>query len=133
MSTTITARTTTERVADTRSRGATKSLPPPPHLTSTQHRELESDLRRELATLERRLANERVDESVRTPWFTIQDASVTSRGTSDTMARREAVTQALARLSAGTYGVCGRCATPIPFGRLLAMPEVTDCLRCHGL
>jgi RNA polymerase-binding transcription factor DksA len=132
MRTTIPARTTTARVATTRARGGTKSLPPPRRLTGTQLRELESELRRELAVLERRVINERADESARTSQFAIHDAAVANRRPSDTLVSREAVTDALARLGAKTYGTCARCAAPIPFGRLLAMPEVTHCLSCNG-
>jgi DnaK suppressor protein len=131
MSTTLTARTTTARDTRTSSRSDTKSWLPPPRLTGTQLRELESELRRELAALERRFTNERADESAGTSQFDIHDATAPSRRTSDTIVRREAVTDALARLGAGTYGTCARCAAPIPFGRLVAMPEVTHCLSCN--
>jgi DnaK suppressor protein len=132
MAITIPARTTTARVATASSRGGTSNLPPPPRLTHPQLRELESELRRELAALERRLINERADESAGTPQFAIDDAVAVSRRASDTIARHDAVSEALARLGAGTYGTCTRCAAPIPFGRLLAMPEVTHCLSCNG-
>lgn len=132
MATTITARMATARGATTSSQGGTKSLPPPHRLTGTQRRELESELRRELAALERRLINERADESAGTSQFAIHDVTAASRRASDIIVRREAVTKALDRLGAGTYGSCTRCAAPIPFGRLLAMPEVTHCLSCIG-
>ena len=132
MATTITARTTTARGANTPSRGGTKSLSPPRRLTGTQLHELESELRRELAALERRLINERADESAGTSQFAIHDATAASRRTSDIIVRHEAVTEALDRLGADTYGTCTRCAAPIPFGRLVAMPEVTHCLSCNG-
>ncbi|WP_345750776.1 TraR/DksA family transcriptional regulator [Microbacterium rhizophilus] len=37
---------------------------------------------------------------------------------------------ALARIDAGTYGVCEVCGEPIPEGRLLARPTATRCVRC---
>jgi DnaK suppressor protein len=132
MTTAITACMTTATAHDTPARGGTKSLPPPSRLSSTQLRELESELRHELAALERRLVNERADESAPTSQFAIHDATVPNRRPSDTLACRDAVTDALARLGANTYGTCVRCAAPIPFGRLLAMPEVTHCLSCNG-
>jgi DnaK suppressor protein len=107
-------------------------LPPPARLTGAQLCELESELRRELAALERRMINERADESAEVPQFAIYDAAATSHRASDIVARRDAVAEALGRLGAGTYGTCARCAAPIPFGRLLAMPEVTHCLSCNG-
>jgi RNA polymerase-binding protein DksA len=38
---------------------------------------------------------------------------------------------AQARLEAGTYGTCERCATAIPLARLLAMPTARCCLACQ--
>src|SRR6185437_11158200 len=37
---------------------------------------------------------------------------------------------ALARLAAGSYGVCERCGQPIEAGRLEARPAATTCIRC---
>jgi DnaK suppressor protein len=132
MASTISARTTTARDANPPAHQGTMSLPPPRHLTDTQLRELEFELRRELAALERRLINERDDESAPVSQFAIHDATVPNPRPSDTIVSRDAVTDALARLSANTYGTCLRCAIPIPFGRLLAMPEATHCLSCSG-
>jgi RNA polymerase-binding transcription factor DksA len=39
---------------------------------------------------------------------------------------------ALARLAAGSYGVCERCGQPIGAGRLEARPAATTCIRCAG-
>ena len=39
---------------------------------------------------------------------------------------------ALARLSAGTYGWCAACSGPIPFARLLVVPESPECGSCPG-
>ncbi len=40
---------------------------------------------------------------------------------------------ALARLAAGTYGICERCGQPIPRGRLEARPEARFCVSCVSL
>lgn len=40
------------------------------------------------------------------------------------------VDDALARLDAGTYGVCARCGKPIPAARLEARPFATHCVAC---
>ena len=101
-------------------------------LTSAQRRELASELRRELAALDRRLINERADDSSNALPVAINEPAVARPRVSDLIARRDVVIDALARLDADTYGTCTRCAAPIPFGRLLAMPEVTHCLSCHG-
>jgi RNA polymerase-binding transcription factor DksA len=37
---------------------------------------------------------------------------------------------ALARIAAGTYGVCETCGERIPDDRLLARPTATRCVRC---
>lgn len=41
-----------------------------------------------------------------------------------------AVVEALARLDAGTYGLCVRCGEPIPAARLEALPMATMCVPC---
>ena len=47
-------------------------------------------------------------------------------------ARYDAIIAAIARLAEGTYGICTGCQQPIPFGRLIVMPEVTSCLGCRS-
>ncbi|MBN0038884.1 TraR/DksA C4-type zinc finger protein [Cellulosimicrobium cellulans] len=48
----------------------------------------------------------------------------------DAAARVEEVDAALARLDAGTYGVCEACAQPIAAGRLEARPTARTCVTC---
>ncbi len=47
--------------------------------------------------------------------------------------RRQAdqLTEALARLEAGTYGTCDLCREPIAAGRLKALPHATSCVTCQ--
>lgn len=40
------------------------------------------------------------------------------------------VKDALGRMDAGTYGVCERCGTQIPFERLEARPQASLCVAC---
>jgi DnaK suppressor protein len=40
------------------------------------------------------------------------------------------VREALARVDAGTYGVCERCGQPIPPERLEALPAAKACVTC---
>lgn len=40
------------------------------------------------------------------------------------------VEKALQRLAAGTYGICERCGSQIPMGRLEAIIDASLCLRC---
>jgi DnaK suppressor protein len=42
----------------------------------------------------------------------------------------QAIDEALARIEAGTYGVCVNCGAQIPPGRLEAMPWATWCIDC---
>jgi len=39
---------------------------------------------------------------------------------------------ALARMDAGTYGVCQRCGGPIPKARLKAVPSASMCVACKS-
>jgi len=48
----------------------------------------------------------------------------------DASDRLRSVELALARLEAGTYGVCAVCGVAIPEGRLEARPTATTCVRC---
>jgi len=48
----------------------------------------------------------------------------------DASDRLRSVELALARLEAGTYGVCEVCGTAIPDGRLEARPTATTCVAC---
>jgi RNA polymerase-binding protein DksA len=53
-------------------------------------------------------------------------------GALDEAGRRELVSirAALARMDAGTYGVCRRCGEPIAPARLRALPTALDCVDC---
>jgi len=42
------------------------------------------------------------------------------------------IAAALARLSAGTYGVCSSCGAELPAGRLEARPTASTCVACPG-
>jgi DnaK suppressor protein len=41
------------------------------------------------------------------------------------------IERALARLKAGTYGLCESCQSKIPVGRLNALPYTTLCIECQ--
>lgn len=99
-------------------------------LTQGQLRELQQALLAERARLERFLPRAvhagadlaSGDDAER------EDASTPSRTHTD--ARHHAVTEALRRLEDGTYGICTHCNGPIPFGRLIVMPESDHCVGC---
>jgi DnaK suppressor protein len=42
----------------------------------------------------------------------------------------EELDRALVKLDEGTYGVCDRCGTPIPEGRLEVHPTAVLCVAC---
>ena len=42
------------------------------------------------------------------------------------------IDRALAKMDAGTYGVCERCGNPIPKARLKALPYAALCLACKS-
>ncbi len=106
-----------------------------PRLTSTQRRELEAELRRELARLERSIAPHAAgSDGARSGALVSVDAgehvglAAVLQGRA--AARYAAVIDALARLKDGSYGVCVSCQRPIPYGRLIAMPETKHCVAC---
>lgn len=43
-----------------------------------------------------------------------------------------AILKALARMDAGTYGICERCGQPINVERLQAIPTATLCISCKS-
>ena len=43
-----------------------------------------------------------------------------------------AIDEALAKIDAGTYGVCDKCGEPIPKERLKALPHAALCVRCKS-
>jgi DnaK suppressor protein len=58
-------------------------------------------------------------------------ARLTDIGVGESLERMLARTErALAKLDAGTYGLCDTCGDPIPAGRLRALPDAVLCMRC---
>lgn len=49
---------------------------------------------------------------------------------SDANAHVAEIDAALARIDAGTYGLCEACGKPIPEARLEVLPEATLCVSC---
>ncbi|HEU4565992.1 MAG TPA: TraR/DksA C4-type zinc finger protein [Gemmatimonadaceae bacterium] len=107
-------------------------------LTTAQLRDLERELRSERARLERTMLAEGESERALSPSGVTLRAPANAEGglaialESRTLARHEALVDALRRLEAGTYGSCASCSDPIPYGRLLAMPEAARCVSCAG-
>lgn len=77
-------------------------------LTPEQQRELQEQLLRAQRRFERaRAAGEDVERDI------------------------DAVTAALQRMRDDDYGTCGTCGEPMPYGRLLVIPETTHCVGCR--
>lgn len=100
-------------------------------LTHTQTRELEAELFRERERLERALKpTSEGDGRIATLDITDTPSSIGVSLETQARGQYDAVVDALARLAAGTYGSCGSCGQPIPYGRLIVMPETTRCVSC---
>lgn len=106
------------------------------HLTKRQRRELERELQRECARLERsimaREAREDTtpasDEGLRVE--ATGEIGLTEALETRVLTRHQLIVSALRRLEDGSYGVCLSCGNPIPYGRLLVVPEATSCVTC---
>jgi RNA polymerase-binding transcription factor DksA len=102
-------------------------------LTARQLRELEAELVAERARLERALSAEERDGESPSEDVGLGGGSRSTLGVaspSRARARYDLVVGALHRLAAGNYGVCTGCGQPIPYGRLIVMPEVKHCVTC---
>ncbi|HEX5971360.1 MAG TPA: TraR/DksA C4-type zinc finger protein [Gemmatimonadaceae bacterium] len=121
-------------------RGATRasSVRPAstPRLTRAQLKELERELRRERARMEATLSSA---NGATTPLLARQEVFRTLPDTDGglpmmlearTLTRHDTLVEALRRLEEGTYGQCLGCEEPIPYGRLVVMPETTYCIAC---
>jgi RNA polymerase-binding transcription factor DksA len=100
-------------------------------LTRAQLGELEAELLHERTRLERALDLKEQASG----WMPDSDiANAMSNGgvalQPQVRVRYDAITDALARMANGTYGTCVTCGQPIPYGRLMVMPETTRCVSC---
>ena len=105
-------------------------------LTQAQLRDLEDELRTERARLERSIAMRRGADDASPTMGNIFRGGTQAKGgltvalETQIVDRHEMIESALRRVEAGSYGVCVSCRNPIPYGRLLAMPEATFCVGC---
>jgi DnaK suppressor protein len=60
------------------------------------------------------------------------DRMARSRTAGELEKLEEEVRAALAKLDAGTYGVCDGCGRAVPEGRLEALPWATRCVACQS-
>jgi DnaK suppressor protein len=64
------------------------------------------------------------------------DAELRERQLRDTLRLREQLDRlgrARTAIAAGTYGICVECGTPIPEGRLHALPDAERCVACQSI
>ena len=104
-------------------------------LTRIQLRELEAELTGERRRLERSMVATSPAYDALVMSGDVASATQGSLGLaveSRARVRYDAITAALDRLAAGSYGTCARCHDPIPYGRLIVMPEVSHCVGCSG-
>ena len=105
-------------------------------LTQAQLRDLEDELRDQRARLERSIATRMgADDAAPAMPSALRRGAQTNGGLAVALEtrifdRHQMLDSALRRLEEGTYGVCVSCRNPIPYGRLLVMPEATYCVRC---
>jgi DnaK suppressor protein len=115
-----------------------KPKKPGKRLVSTLRKQLEAE-RSELVSQAEQLEADAADESWKEPRS--DDDAETGTATFErertmSLARnaRQTIIQvdrALARMDAGTYGLCVGCGQPIPHERLEAIPQAMDCLDCR--
>jgi RNA polymerase-binding transcription factor DksA len=91
--------------------------------------ELQGELDRQMAAASATLQELREGFSLTDP--DIQAPLMTALHALDTAERSSLdVTDALARLEAGTFGTCARCRAPIPAARLELRPAGRYCVSC---
>ena len=111
-----------------------------PTLTIAQREELRTELERELEILQQRVqrgtaAGRPVElDQTAVGRLSRMDAIQNQGLAAGTRARAQLelaqVLDALARLDAGTYGLCQTCSRAIPYERLCVMPEARECQGC---
>lgn len=107
-------------------------------LTEEQHAELRAGMEQELARALSRRGLELAPQAAKAPGRTIFSSRATQKRAKDAIRgleprmqlRAQQLLDALARMRAGTYGICAACRSPIAYGRLLAIPETNVCVHC---
>jgi DnaK suppressor protein len=98
--------------------------------------QLLTDVDRSIATLEAESGNPssslRPDVDTADPGTALSDADREAAGIEALVQQRKHVTEALARVDAGSYGKCIECGTTLPDERLEARPEAARCLSCQA-
>lgn len=109
-------------------------------LSSEQIEELEAELTRQLARLQKSMKI--TDEALRTVELdqtavgrlsrmdSLQNQAMSAGLREREVARLAQLLEALERLDAGRYGLCTHCGESIPFERLFVFPEAPECASC---
>ena len=106
------------------------------HLTEKQREELGRELRRELARSERSMTVRATSEASTSPLDSVLQSPPQAEGglavmlETRALGRHQRLVDAVHRLDVGSYGRCLRCDRPIPYGRLLVVPETMHCVTC---
>lgn len=100
------------------------------------HEAVEQELKAKLAELEARLASIKRDvtqehsaDSAEQAQERENDEVIDAIG-DETREAIFALRTALARIEAGSYGICDACGSEISSGRLAVLPEATRCIDC---
>ena len=102
------------------------------HLTTGQRALLRTELEQRQRQLDRRVAEHHGGLS------RAEHAREVLQQDGDDAPQRESerelgeVSQAIKRMDAGEYGLCGDCGTEIPYDRLRAEPWALRCVVCEG-
>ena len=109
-------------------------------LTPAQREELRLELEREVELLQRRIQRARaagkpveLDQTTvgrLSRMDTLQNQGLAAGAHARAHLELSQVLDALARLEAGTYGLCQTCGRQIPYERLSVMPEARECQAC---
>jgi DnaK suppressor protein len=107
-----------------------------PELARERLEHLLADLDRSVATLEaesgRPSSSLRPDVDTADPGTALSDADREAAGIEALTKQRVAITEALARVEAGSYGKCTDCGAALPDERLEARPEAARCVTCQA-
>lgn len=112
------------------------------HLATAQVTELQVELERRLAKLEKSMRV--TDEAMKTVELdqtavgrlsrmdSLQNQSLSKGLREREIVQLSQIREALERIADGSYGSCEVCSGPIPFERLFVFPEAPACASCVG-
>ena len=118
--------------------------PPTPasmdHLTAEQRAELEDELARQLARLEKSMKlSDQAAQTVELDQTAVgrlsRMDSLQNQSMAKNLAERERtklalLLKAVERMQEGTYGICTECGAEVAYGRLVIFPETPTCAAC---